>query len=207
MPTASATTRARAHLEESVAIFRALDHFWVIPRTLNTLGHVARCQGEHAHAAALYAESSRLCEEHGDQIGRAEALHNLARVAQVEGDLPRAAQLFRQALTAFHSQEQRRGTSACLAGLAGVAAMGGWVELAARLFAAAEAHRGHADLPLSPANRVDAERDLSRVKAELSASAFAAAWRTGLALGLEEAIAEALGFTLRSLPSRHRWAA
>jgi non-specific serine/threonine protein kinase len=186
--------RARVQLEESLAIFRAVDHFWIIPRTLNTLGHLARFQGEPAQAVARYAESLHLCEEHGDQAGQAESLANLARVAQGEGDFPRAVLLFRQALTIFRAQGQRRGVGACLAGLAGLAAASGLALLAVRLFAASEAHRGEGDPLLSPANRVDIERDLSIARRALSEAAFATAWQAGRALAVDAAIVEALTF-------------
>jgi non-specific serine/threonine protein kinase len=184
--------RARDHLEESMAIFRALDHYWTIPRTLNSLGNIARCQGEHERAAQLYEQCLRLCQEHDDHVGIAVSEHNLAQVARAAGDLQRAADLFVQSLGTFHAQGHRHGVADCLVGLAGVAAMGGRPEQAARLFGAGMADREHGGLPLSPVKRAEAERDLAVVQRALDPAAFAAAWQSGQALTLEQAIEDAL---------------
>jgi non-specific serine/threonine protein kinase len=196
--------RAREQLEESVAIFRVLDYYWTIPRTLNSLGNIARCQGEYARAASLYEQSVQLCREHDDHVGVAVSVHNLARVAQAEGDLPRAASLFVQSLTTFRDQGHHRGVADCLVGLAGVAAMGGRPEQAARLFGAGVTHRDNGGLPLSPVKRGEAERDLAMAKRALAPAAFAAAWQSGQALTLEQAMDEALKLDPSEIASRPR---
>jgi DNA-binding CsgD family transcriptional regulator/Tfp pilus assembly protein PilF len=198
--------RARDHLEKSVAIFQALDHYWTIPRTLNSLGNIARYQGEHDRAARLYEQSLRLCQEHDDHVGVAVSEHNLARVALTAGDLQRAAELFVQSLSTFHAQGHRHGVADCLVGLAGVAAMGGRPEQAARLFGAGMANRDQGNLPLSPVKRAEAARDLEMIKRALNPTAFAAAWQSGQALTLEQAIEDALTIDRAGLSSRPRFA-
>jgi hypothetical protein len=64
-----------------------------------------------------------------------------------------------------------------------------------RLLAAAEALLAAIDLRLerTTAVRADYEGSLAAARAQLDAATFAAAWKAGRAMSLEQAIAEALG--------------
>ena len=66
---------------------------------------------------------------------------------------------------------------------------------AARLFGAAETLRRAIGAALSPGARVDYDRDVAAVRAQLDEETFAMEWAEGQALTMEQAIEYALGGT------------
>ncbi len=184
---------ARSRLEESVAILREMGDKSYIGLPLLGLGDVARRQGNYEQAAELYQESLALYREGGSKWGIALSLHNLGKIAFAQGDYRRAAALFEESLPLYRVAGNTPGVADCLAGLAGIAAAQGLPERAVRLFSAAQALRDSTNAVAEPADRIEAERDLAAVRAQLSEEAFAAAWAKGRAMPLEQAIAYAHG--------------
>ncbi len=76
--------------------------------------------------------------------------------------------------------------------MAGVAIAQQAPERAARVLGAAEVLREAIAVPLTPAERVDYERVVVLTQTALGRDVFAAAWATGRAMMLEEAIEYAL---------------
>jgi tetratricopeptide (TPR) repeat protein len=161
--------------------------------SLVKLGDVARRQGDYERAAALYEESLAVQREVGNKWGIAVSLHNLGYVAKGQGDWRRAAALFEESLPLQRETRDTWGMGASLAGLAGIAGAEGQPERAARLFGAVQALMDSTDITIAPADRVEVERGLPAVRAQMSEDAFAAAWAEGRAMTLEQAIAYALG--------------
>ena len=81
----------------------------------------------------------------------------------------------------------------CLAGLGSAAVLNEEPQRAARLWGAAEHLRVGLGCRPAPAARHTYEWLLAQTRAQLGEGGFAAAWATGAALSLEQAIAEALG--------------
>jgi ATP/maltotriose-dependent transcriptional regulator MalT len=186
------TDRATALFEESLALCRTLAENNGIAVSLMNLGRVAYAQMNLARAAELLEQSLALFREQGSPLGAAEALHNLGRVAQALGDDARAAMCSRESLALLREQGSKHMVvAACLEGLAGVAGAWRQPELAALLFGAAEALRDTIAVPLRPVSRAEYDRDLARARTQLDALAWQAAWGTGRAMSLEQAIAEA----------------
>jgi hypothetical protein len=69
--------QAAALLEESLALFRALEDRAGIASTQNHLGVIAQLQGDYVRATALIETSPTLRRELGDKHGIAGALNNL----------------------------------------------------------------------------------------------------------------------------------
>jgi len=65
-------------------------------------------------------------------------------------------------------------------------------ELALRLFAWADATREVIDHTRPPVEQAEVDRELATIRAQLDETAIAAAWASGQALTLEQAIEEAL---------------
>ena len=159
------------------------------------MGDLALYQGDVAQAAALYQEALVMLRDHHDSKGIAWTQRNLGRVAHTQGEDLLAATLFTESLAAFrqlHEGGDPFGINACLDGLGGIAGAQGQPERAARLFGAAQAMRG-VGLQWPIGARVDYERDLAAVRAQLDEAPFVAAWAEGAAMTQEQAIAYALG--------------
>jgi tetratricopeptide (TPR) repeat protein len=167
---------------------------------LNTLGDVARCQGDDPRAMARYDESLRIFEELGDMAGVGGVLHNLAYLALREGDAARAATRLAESLRLFQELGNQWSVADCLVGLAEVSIAladqgnrrSDHARRAARLLGAAaalhEAVDAH-DAMGEPANRVERNRIVATVRAELAPSVYDAAWAEGRAMSREQAIA------------------
>jgi non-specific serine/threonine protein kinase len=119
-------------------------------------------------------------------------LHNLGYLALRRGDSRRALRFFRESLELFRGQGDQRGIADCLIGVAGVLGTLNQPEHATRLFGAAEALRQAIGASVWPANVADYECNLRMVRDQLDEATFAAAWATGRALPLQEAIDRAL---------------
>lgn len=185
-------TAAREHLSAALDLYRAVGDDWYAAQVLNSLGDVARIQGEDVQAAALYGESLALFRSQGVDAAIPSVVQNLGHLALRAGDARRARALFRESLGMFRDQADRRGAAEALAGLAGALAALKHPARAALLFGAAEALLRASGADMWPANRPDYERAVALARDQLSAPDFAAAWTSGRVQDPERAIVEAL---------------
>ena len=120
------------------------------------------------------------------------AYQGLGEAALSQAYAAAARQWLRAGLELSRDLGARIMTAWCLAGLGSAAALDEELERAAWLWGAAEHLRVLLGCRPAPATRATYERLLAQVRAQLGESAFAAAWASGEALSLEQAIAEAL---------------
>jgi tetratricopeptide (TPR) repeat protein len=187
---------ARNWVEQSLALCREIHDDEGIAWSLYDLGHLAFVQSELAQAEQLLAESLALFRGQGNLRGVIRARLSLGHVSRAQGQLMQATAWYRQSLT--HQSEHipmAPWIMPALEGLAGALGMQGRVEHAARLFGAAAALRESSGMPLPPVERAPYEHDVAAVRAQLDEATFAAAWTTGQAMSLEDAVAEALAET------------
>jgi tetratricopeptide (TPR) repeat protein len=186
--------RAEALLAESPAIMqRENADPNTVGMTLHTLGQAAQLRGAYDRAAQLHQESLECFQAFGDRVfGLTWAYHSLGETALGMGLLDEAARYLAQGLALSQTLYEPRDMAWCLAGLGRVAALGEQPERAARLWGAAERLRQAIGCRPPPAARATYERAMAVARAQLGEDAFAAAWKAGAALTLEQAIAEAM---------------
>jgi ATP/maltotriose-dependent transcriptional regulator MalT len=180
--------RATTLYQEALDLHRTLGDQRGMGLALNNLGVLAYDQGDIARAATLYDEALAVFRAIDDRLNTALALYNLAEAVRDQGDLPRAAALFAESLTTRAEQGDRTGIAESLAGLASLAARARLNERGVRLAAAADALRTSLGSSLAPAQRDQQDRLLADLRRGLSADAFTAAWDTGAALTLPDAV-------------------
>ena len=100
---------------------------------VNSLGDLARLQGDYRAAATYYKESLELARDMTSKHHQAIVLHNLGHVARRLCDSREAKRCFRESLLLFRELGDIAGTAECIAGLAGTA-VDEDPERAARLF-------------------------------------------------------------------------
>lgn len=183
---------ARTHLEASYPLVRAVGDCWLLATTANLLGDVARLQDDYERATASYTESLAGYRSLGHRMNEAAMLHNLARIACATGDYPHAATLFAECITLHKEYGDTGGLLEGLAGAASLQLGRGDLEKATRLLAAVDALRRTTTHVLWPTEHQDFERDLARVRAQIDAPTFEAAWNAGQKMTLEQAVAYAL---------------
>jgi predicted ATPase/class 3 adenylate cyclase len=180
--------RARALYEESLRISRALGDRFNAAVSLQNLGNAMLILGDDEAARSFVEQAVDLRRELGDPWGLATALHSLGLLALRRGDLAEAQRVFHQSLLAYRERGDKEGLAVSLEGLAAVAGARDEHERSARLFGAAEAFRERIGLPLSPAERPAYEQRVSATRANLGLKRFAAAWRAGRELTIEQAM-------------------
>jgi non-specific serine/threonine protein kinase len=188
--------QATARFEESLALFREMGAAWRIDLPLEGLAQVAMVQVDYATARLRHEECLVVRHERGDTRGIAWALHWLAHVAVMQGNTAAAAPMLAESLALFQNLKNQRGSTYLLEGYAELALAHRLPKRAARLCGVVEALReaisSAYEFPF-PEERVRHERLIAAARAQLDDAAFDAAWATGQAMTLEQAIAYALG--------------
>ncbi len=186
------TARAQTCFDESLALFRLVGNRWGIAMVHVGLGRAAQEQSQYTRARAALEEGLTLLREFGDRATMAWAIETLGLLALYQRDLDQATNYYTQSIALCRAIEAKIGFASCLEGLGGVALAQGRVERAARLWGAAEAIREAIEMGHSRVDRRHNEEMIAAGRAKLGTARFDAAWASGRALSLEQALAYAL---------------
>ena len=196
--------QAGMFFEESLALSTEVGDRSAVEWSLSSLGAVAYVQGDEARATRLLETSLALARELGGKACMGWDLTFLGRVATAQGDYNQAAAQLAEALTLFGELRYKDAIAFTLEGFAGLAVASAQAQAtaaadarasalhAARLFGAGEVLREKINLPMSPVDRPDYERDVAAAHALLDETAFEEAWAEGRTMTLEQAVAYAL---------------
>jgi non-specific serine/threonine protein kinase len=176
--------------EESLTLYQAVGDTRAVASTLSNLAIAVARQGDYPRAVALHEQSLALRESLNDTQGIAVALTNLAQVARQHGDEARAQSLYARGLTLYLRVGDKTSVASCLEGIAGMLTSRR-PEHAVRLCGAAAALRHAIGTALPPDERATVDRDLSVARSALATTVFAAAWKDGQSMSLEQAVAAA----------------
>ena len=168
-------------------------------KVLHGLGALAYTQGDYGSAQAFYEESLTLQREIGNLWGIANSLNSLGNVSSAQGDYSAARALYEESLTLQREIGNRWGIANSLGAFARLAAKNRSSEQAAVsseqaavLWGAAEALREQIGVPYPPNHRETYVQEVAQVREALGEEAFSAAWASGGAMTLEEAMEHAL---------------
>jgi tetratricopeptide (TPR) repeat protein len=183
---------AMAIAEESLALFREMNHLPGIAQALNIIGELARISGDDERARRAYEECLAVCRQTGEALRLCYNYVNLAYIAQHEGDHERALDLVRQALQLSHDRNATRDIASFLVTFAGSIAALGQLPRAARLLGASEAALERMGAFHQPTDKPEVDRIIAVVRAQLDDAAFQAAFTEGQKMILEQAVVNAL---------------
>jgi len=183
--------RARAMLEESLALRRDLKEKRGIAVTLDSLGMLALLERASKRATTLFQESLGLARDVGLLPHTAWALAGLGLAAVQDHDRERAVPSLQESLQLAHRMHDAQTILLCLGGLAAVAADDGQLLKAVRIWGAVEGLRHTLGAAPVIAGIVGHEwLDVARDR--LGGSAVDESLAAGERLGLDELIAEAV---------------
>jgi tetratricopeptide (TPR) repeat protein len=196
--------RARAHIEEGLALLREAGDQQGVANAMNNLGMVALVQGGLERAATLFAEALALSREAGYRWNIALSLHNLEQLARRRGEVAQAEALGREALALYWERGHPQQCANALFSLGSTAAAAGQGERAARLLGAAAALRETLGDSLLPPDRELDEQPVAAVRAALGEERWAAAFAAGQATSIAWSASltgSSRGSRLRVVPS------
>jgi predicted ATPase/DNA-binding SARP family transcriptional activator len=183
---------ARALHAECLAISREVGNKDGILRSLLGLARVAQAQGDPEKAKALLEESTALVRGIEDPRARIHPLGGLGHVARVLGDDRRARALYQESLLLRRDVGDPFALTQSLEDLAALAGGQGQARRATQLLGAAQAQCEAIGASPPVADPAEYDRTVAAARGALGEEAFAAAWATGRALSLDEAITYAL---------------
>ena len=178
--------------EQSLAQARAMGDPGEVARALGNLGEARYHMGDLARAEALHGEALAIARRLGRANLEAFQLGDLGNVARRKGDLAQAKTLHRQALALKRALGARRQIAITLEDLAAVFAAQGEGRRAARLLGAAAQIREEIGTPQAIPERNATQQAVAGAREALGEEAWAAAFDAGLALTIDQAIADAL---------------
>jgi non-specific serine/threonine protein kinase len=186
--------QARTLLEQSLVIWREMGSEGKIGSawTLILLGDVALNHYEAEWARSLYEEVVAILREPGDVNFLAYSIRRLGQLLCREGDYEVAIALSKESLKLNQEVDDPRGVMACLAGFAAIAVAKGKLERAAKLIAAVETQLSSIGVRLTYMDKMEYERNLSVLRANLDVNTLAKFWAKGKAMSLDETIDFAL---------------
>jgi len=164
---------------------------------LRTAAAVALEQGDRAGARALLEEALTAARELGPGTAICGALALLGELARAQGDLPAARARYAEEVRVARDRGDRQLIATAVRHVGGWWAAAGAPARATRLLGAAVALRAAPSAPAASAWAAawadrSVREDLAAARAALGPAAFAAAWAAGVAMPLDEAVADAL---------------
>jgi predicted ATPase/transcriptional regulator with XRE-family HTH domain len=184
--------RVTAICEESLILNREVGDKEIEGYTLHNLGVAAWLQGDSARADELLERSLTIFRERGTHITVAEMLTSLGRLRRTQGRLEQAQSMFVESLMLAQTAGPFFVMLDDLDELAGLATAENQAESAARLFGLTQAVRQARGMVPTALRGVFHDRDMAKTRASLGEGTFEAAYRSGHAMRLEDAIAVAL---------------
>jgi non-specific serine/threonine protein kinase len=153
---------------------------------LDSLGEIARCEGDPAGGTASFEEALGYGRALDDDLIIAWSLHNLGHVALHQGELAAADAQFRESLRLRWQWGPGVNVAAGLAGLASIAAREGKLTDAARLLGAVDGMLESTHRVLAPADAQARQRDLTDIRSRLDDRSFDLAFGEGRAAKLDQ---------------------
>ncbi|MTE13095.1 protein kinase [Nocardia sp. CT2-14] len=187
--------RASSSLEHALEGFAAhREGHWYVS-SLTVLGWTHALYGETRRAMEYYEQVFSITEACGEWLFRSSALWGMAIAAWWQGERPRAQQLLEETLRVNRRVRSPFVVATGLEAMAWIAGSGGAAERAAVLMGAAEAlWRSVGSVAHGVAELVQYHDECDRTtRAALGPRRFSAAFRRGQEMGMDAAVAYALG--------------
>ena len=180
--------KARAYLEESIALFRTLDRPFYLATALVRLGDVTQKQQAYDVAEASYEESIALLRQVNNRLALPFAMRHQAYLLILRGNLERAATLCTESLAINIEMNDLPGVAACLLACAVVALKQGKFEQSICLLAASDVVLDKQQTKLLPADVQHATATLEALRAAVGPDTFARTYAAGQNLTFQQAV-------------------
>ena len=183
---------AYSYHEEGIQLLREAGSHWIVAMTEFGFGLFTSARGNYAQASAQFEACIPLFTELRDRHRIVMVHSELAHLKRRQGYFAEAKPLYRETIQEWQRIGHRAAIAHQLECFAFLAKAQEEDEHAAKLFGAAEILRENINIPMMPSERIEYDREVNDLCANMDESAFAKAWSEGRAMTMEEAIAFAL---------------
>jgi predicted ATPase/class 3 adenylate cyclase len=180
---------AYSYHEEGIQLLRETESHWLVAMTEFGFGLFTSAQGNYAQAQAQFEACIPLFTKLRDRHRIAMVHSELAHLKRRQGYFVEAKPLYRETIQEWQQIGHRAAIAHQLECFAFIAKVQEEAERAARLFGAAEDLRENINIPMMSPERVEYDREVNDLRANMDESAFAKAWSEGRSMTMEQAIA------------------
>ena len=186
---------ARALVAKGLAALKDSENRFGHTMILFATAMSARFNGRFDEARTQFAPLSQVFRDMGDHHRSNMIRSELAHIERLEGHHDQAEAMYRETILEWKRLGHRAAVANQLECFAFLAKAHEQPEHAATLFGAAEALREKISIDMSQMERIEYEREVADLKANMGERAFAARWKEGRSMTMEQAIEFALEST------------
>jgi predicted ATPase/class 3 adenylate cyclase len=179
---------ARAYEAEGLALLSGHENSWGAIQFFFASARDASLRGDYPAARARFVKSLPMFQQIGDEHRVNMIQSELAHLERYEGHYQLAEAAYRKTILVWQQLGHRAAVAHQLESFASVAKAQEQAERAARLFGAAESLREKINIPMSPQERLEYDREVSDLRQAMDEKLFASLWAEGRALTMEQAI-------------------
>lgn len=184
--------KALAYGEEAIAYAEAGGNRWGTSMTIFGLGYFARSLGDYEQARSRFRACLPVFIEFGDKHRINMIQSELAHIEREQGQFKQAIPMYRDTILEWQRLGHRAAIAHQLECFAFIAKSQERPERAAKLFGAAEALREKINISMTPQERIEYDREIADLRANMDETPFVSLWAEGRALAMERAVDFAL---------------
>jgi hypothetical protein len=157
-----------------------------------SMGMMEKFLGNYGEARLRFAACEPLFRDLGDRHRINMVKSELAHIERYEGHYQKAEEMYRDTLPEWKRIGHRAAIAhqlECFASIAKVQEPG---PRAARLFGAAEALREKINIPMTPQERIEYDKEIADLRAGMDEISFTSSWAEGRAMSMDQAVSFAL---------------
>jgi len=179
---------AMAYAEQAIALTEKGGYRWENSMTIFGLGYTARSLGKYDQARSRFRASLPFFIELGDKHRINMVQSELAHIEREQAHYGQAITMYRKTILEWKRLGHRAAIAHQLECFAFIAKAQEQIERALRLCGAAEALREKINIAMTPQERVEYDREIADLKANVDEIEFASLWAEGRSLTMEQAI-------------------
>ncbi len=184
--------RSKQMLDEASRLGKLSGFQWATSLSAYNAGRLAGNIGDLETARVRFTESAEISRRFGNKRIVYSSRSELAHVLREHGDLVEAYKIYREVIPGWKDLGHRAAIAHELECIAYICITREEPERAATLFGAAEALREVIDTAMTSIERVEYDREVAILRADMKEKDFNSAWSKGRAMTMDEAIELAL---------------
>ncbi len=183
---------AHAYEEEGLVLLGENETSWGAISAVLSPATDAMMRGDYSTARARFLKSLPTFQQLGDEHRVNMIQSELAHMERYEGHYQQAEAAYRKTILVWQKLGHRAAIAHQLESFAFAAKMQEQLQRAAHLFAAAEALREKINIPMNSLERIEYDRQVAELRANMDEKALASYWAAGRAMTMEQAVSYAV---------------